>query len=119
MDAIDVRYAMDALGLPAARILPLSMSGFDEALAQPSVCIGVRLHAGIRALQRGRQAVIVAIDNRAREMVRDFALPVVEYDATTRVPQWLDDAPSGDIMTGEQRAAVSVFMDALAQMVAG
>ncbi len=39
--------------------------------------VGNRLHAGIRALQRGRRSIIVAIDNRAREMGRDFGLPTV------------------------------------------
>jgi polysaccharide pyruvyl transferase WcaK-like protein len=39
--------------------------------------VGNRLHAGIRALQRGRRAIIVEIDNRAREMGRDFGLPTV------------------------------------------
>jgi len=39
--------------------------------------VGNRLHAGIRALQRGRRSIIVAIDNRAREMGNDFGLPTV------------------------------------------
>jgi polysaccharide pyruvyl transferase WcaK-like protein len=40
--------------------------------------VGNRLHAGIRALQKGRRAIIVEIDNRAREMGRDFGIPTVE-----------------------------------------
>jgi len=40
--------------------------------------IGVRLHAGIRAIQQGRRSVILEIDNRAREMGRNFGLPTVE-----------------------------------------
>jgi polysaccharide pyruvyl transferase WcaK-like protein len=39
--------------------------------------VGNRLHAGIRALQRGRRTIIVEIDNRAREMGKDFGLPTV------------------------------------------
>ena len=39
--------------------------------------VGNRLHAGIRALQHGRRAMIVEIDNRAREMGADFGLPTV------------------------------------------
>jgi hypothetical protein len=35
------------------------------------------LAAGRRALQRGRRSLIVAIDNRAREMSRDFGVPTV------------------------------------------
>jgi polysaccharide pyruvyl transferase WcaK-like protein len=40
--------------------------------------VGNRLHAGIRALQKGHRAIIVEIDNRAREMGRDFGVPTVE-----------------------------------------
>ena len=40
--------------------------------------IGTRLHAGIRALQSKKRAVIIGIDNRALEMHKDFNLPVVE-----------------------------------------
>jgi polysaccharide pyruvyl transferase WcaK-like protein len=39
--------------------------------------VGTRLHAGIRALQKGRRSLIVEIDNRAREMGSDFGLPTV------------------------------------------
>ena len=39
--------------------------------------VGNRLHAGIRALQRGRRSIIVEIDNRALEMGADFGLPTV------------------------------------------
>jgi hypothetical protein len=50
--------------------------------------VGNRLHAGIRALQRGRRSIIVAIDNRAREMGRDFGLPTVgrtEFESLERM----------------------------------
>jgi polysaccharide pyruvyl transferase WcaK-like protein len=40
-------------------------------------CVGTRLHAGIRALQRKRRAIILGVDNRAEEMGHDFDLPVV------------------------------------------
>jgi polysaccharide pyruvyl transferase WcaK-like protein len=63
--------------------------------------VGNRLHAGIRALQKGRRAIIVEIDNRAREMGQDFAVPTVErtnferlehlirepFEVTVRLPQ--------------------------------
>ncbi|MGN0802212.1 MAG: polysaccharide pyruvyl transferase family protein [Candidatus Faecivicinus sp.] len=42
--------------------------------------VGTRLHAGIRALQRGKRAMIIAVDNRAVEKKRDFNLPVIERE---------------------------------------
>ncbi|NYI11505.1 polysaccharide pyruvyl transferase WcaK-like protein [Nocardioides marinus] len=44
---------------------------------------GTRLHAGVRALQRGCSAAVLAIDNRAREISRDTGLQVVMPDGIT------------------------------------
>jgi polysaccharide pyruvyl transferase WcaK-like protein len=52
--------------------------------------VGIRLHAGIRALQRGRRSIIVAIDNRAREMSRDFGLPTVGRTEFDELGQMID-----------------------------
>ena len=56
-----------------------SVAALDAVLASDADVdyVGNRLHAGIRALQKGRRAIIVAIDNRAREMGNDFGLPTV------------------------------------------
>lgn len=40
-------------------------------------CVGTRLHAGIRALAKGRRTIIIGVDNRAAEMSASFALPVL------------------------------------------
>lgn len=40
--------------------------------------VGTRLHAGMRALQMKRRAIIIGVDNRAVEKRRDFNLQVVE-----------------------------------------
>lgn len=42
--------------------------------------VGTRLHAGIRAMQYKRRSIILAIDNRAREMGKDYNINVVERD---------------------------------------
>ncbi|GAB3005814.1 hypothetical protein GCM10027051_01010 [Niabella terrae] len=39
--------------------------------------IGTRLHGGIRALQKGRRAIIIGVDNRAIEKQKDFNLNVI------------------------------------------
>ncbi|MXO60736.1 polysaccharide pyruvyl transferase family protein [Altererythrobacter salegens] len=60
-------------------IIEPSLAAYDELLtsARDLDYVGNRLHGGIRAMQKGRRAIIVAIDNRAQEMGRDFALPIV------------------------------------------
>ena len=56
-----------------------SLAAYDRLLEQHDSLdyVGNRLHGGIRALQKGRRAVIVEVDNRATEMGRDFDLPTV------------------------------------------
>jgi polysaccharide pyruvyl transferase WcaK-like protein len=74
----DLAY-FKSLGVEGIGILPPSLAAFDSALeAAGTDFAGTRLHAGIRALQKGRRALIVSVDNRAREMGRDFGLPVLE-----------------------------------------
>jgi len=59
--------------------LPAGLPALDKALSDSCTdFLGTRLHAGIRALQHGRRATIVAIDNRAQEIARDTNLPVIQ-----------------------------------------
>jgi polysaccharide pyruvyl transferase WcaK-like protein len=64
---------------PALLFVNPNLGALDAALSSNIEIdyVGNRLHAGIRALQQGRRAIIVEIDNRAREMGRDFGLPTV------------------------------------------
>ncbi|MBK1440516.1 polysaccharide pyruvyl transferase family protein [Parapedobacter sp. ISTM3] len=55
------------------------LSAFDAFLErEPCEYVGTRLHAGIRALQKKRKAIIIGIDNRAIEMRNDIGLNVLE-----------------------------------------
>ena len=59
--------------------VPPKLAGYDRFLEQePCDYVGTRLHAGIRALQKKRRAIIIGIDNRALEMRNDIGLNVLE-----------------------------------------
>lgn len=69
---------IDSLAADIQFIAP-KLSAFDAFLEnQPCEYVGTRLHAGIRALQKKRRALIIGIDNRAIEMRNDIALNVLE-----------------------------------------
>ena len=56
-----------------------TLQAFDDLLAKTEIdYVGTRLHAGIRAIQRKRRALIIAIDNRATEMAKDFSINTIE-----------------------------------------
>jgi polysaccharide pyruvyl transferase WcaK-like protein len=76
----DLEY-FKSLGVRNVALVPPSLEAFDAELSNNGTdFVGTRLHAGIRALQKGRAALILSVDNRAREMGKDFGLPVLERE---------------------------------------
>lgn len=72
---------VDAICNGNAQILDPNLQSFDRALATVDAdYVGTRLHAGIRAMQHKRRSIIVAVDNRALEINKDFNIPIVQRD---------------------------------------
>ncbi len=75
------REYFDSLDLPAGAIelIPPKLSAYDQLLMSEEVdYIGTRLHAGVRALQHRRRALILGIDNRALEIGKNIGLNVCD-----------------------------------------
>lgn len=51
--------------------------------------VGTRLHAGVRAMQKGRRSIILSIDNRAREMGKDYNLNVIERNDIDKLEEYI------------------------------
>ncbi|WP_111432133.1 polysaccharide pyruvyl transferase family protein [Rhodobacteraceae bacterium DSL-40] len=79
----DMAYVSQLSNGRAALLAP-TLEAYDELLeADPSLdYLGIRLHAGIRALQKGVRSYIVSIDNRAAEISKDTNLPIVSRGAS-------------------------------------
>lgn len=77
----DIEY-LRRLRLPEnTELLPATMSAYEHVLRANDVdYVGTRLHGGVKALQNKRRSLILAIDNRAREMGNDFGLPVLDRE---------------------------------------
>lgn len=68
---------LDSKLLGGLSIIPPQLSRYDQVLLDTDCdYIGTRLHAGIRALQKGRRSLILAVDNRAIEISKDTKLNV-------------------------------------------
>ena len=50
----------------------------SQELLETIFYVGTRLHAGIHALNQKVRTIILAVDNRATEMGKDFNLPVIQ-----------------------------------------
>lgn len=73
------------------KVLPATTQAYTRFLENEDVdFVGTRLHGGIRALQKGRRALILAIDNRAAEIHKDTSLPVLQRTDIAGIAAWLD-----------------------------
>lgn len=66
------------------RMAGVGLATLDHELSTADEYVGTRLHAGVRALQIGVPAVVIAVDNRATEIARDTALPVIPRGSVNR-----------------------------------
>lgn len=68
-----------------------NLTAYDKFLASTDVdFIGTRLHGGIRALQHKRRALILEVDNRAKEMGKDTNLPTCDRGDLDKISQMID-----------------------------
>ncbi|MEM3610049.1 MAG: polysaccharide pyruvyl transferase family protein [Candidatus Anstonellales archaeon] len=69
------------VGRDSIKILHPNLIDFDIFLSSNEVdYIGLRVHAGIRALQHMKRTLIIAIDHRALSWSEEFGLPVLPRD---------------------------------------
>lgn len=75
--AIDYSYIKSLC--PEAIQIPSELSDLEKFLDihKNIDYIGTRLHGGIKCLQYKKRSIIIAIDNRAIEMKKDFNLPII------------------------------------------
>ncbi|WP_161784553.1 polysaccharide pyruvyl transferase family protein [Clavibacter michiganensis] len=93
----DRRYIEQLVGAEAAFVEP-SLAAFDAALDEPGTAyVGLRLHGGIRAMQRGVPSLILSIDNRAREISRSVGLHAPSRNSFRDVRESLESGQVVDI----------------------
>ena len=66
-----------------------SLNALDKALSEDVDYIGTRLHAGVRALQKKKRSLILAVDNRAIEISKDTHLPVIPRNDFSSLKDWI------------------------------
>ncbi len=72
--------------------IPGLLQRYDQFLEENEDAdfVGTRLHAGIRAMQKCRRAIIIGIDNRAMEMKKDYGLPVLERENIDALAEYIN-----------------------------
>ncbi len=93
----DLQYFRRLKNTEGIEILPPSLEVYDKKLSEDDLdYVGTRLHGGIYAMRHRKRAIIIAIDERAREISRSNHLNLIEID---RVPEELETMIQSDIVT--------------------
>ena len=95
----DINY-YEELGanLPNLFFIPPTIEAYNRILDTGEVdYIGTRLHAGARALQKKVRTLILAVDNRAKEIGKDINLNVIDQKDYTKIESFIDEEYITDI----------------------
>lgn len=79
------------------KLVPSNLTAYDAILEKDVDYIGTRLHAGIRALQKKKRTIIIAIDNRAKEKQKDFNLKCIDCNELEGLSQVINSSFSTQI----------------------
>lgn len=76
----DWEYLKDLGYAEKVSVIPATLKAYEKVLLEDIDYIGTRLHGGIHALNYGKRSLILAVDNRAKEIAKDTNLPVVDRE---------------------------------------
>ena len=83
----DDEYLHSFRNIEGIKVLPASKSAYDEFLKKNQTdYVGTRLHGGIYAMRHGRRAIIIAIDERAREINMNNHINCVDKKEINQLP---------------------------------
>ena len=89
--AWDYDYFKQFNHVDAIKVLPPSKDAYDQFLTQNETdYVGTRLHGGIYAMRHGRRTIIIAIDERAREIHKGNHLNCIEKDEIDKLPSLIN-----------------------------
>ena len=77
----DLQYLNEITNVADIHLISPSLEAYKTFLEENDVdYIGTRLHAGIFAMQMKKRAIIIIVDNRARDMKKTYQLNCIERD---------------------------------------
>ncbi len=87
---LDYKYIngiLGGLGVDNVEVIRADLKCYDDLLENnPSIdYVGTRLHAGVRALQKGIRSIIIEVDNRASEKAKSFDIVTVSRNDFDRL----------------------------------
>jgi len=103
----DFNYFQSLAHIQEINILPANKVAYDAFLSKNEVdYVGTRLHGGIYAMRHGRRAIIIAIDERAREINKANHLNCIDVKDINQLPE---------LISSEFETRVVMDFDAIAK----
>lgn len=87
----DWEYLNKFSNIENIKIIPPTIEDYSNLLKQDDLdYVGTRLHAGVYAMRHAKRAIIIVIDERAREINKSNNLNCIEKDAIQSLPQYIN-----------------------------
>lgn len=87
----DWKYLTELTDSSFIKIIPPNLDDYTAFLEKNDTdFVGTRLHGGIRALQKCKRSLIIGIDNRAIELNKNFAIPVLDEKQITELEECIN-----------------------------
>lgn len=87
----DEEYFNEFDNIEEIKLIPPSLEAYEEVLNKNSIdFVGTRLHAGMYAMQHKKRTIILAIDNRVRDMKETYNLNTIERDDIDKLDDYLN-----------------------------
>ena len=87
----DFEYLHHFNNVEKIKILSANKAAYDEYLTRNDTdYVGTRLHGGIYAMRHGRRAIIISIDERAREMNKANHLNCIDISRISQLPDMIN-----------------------------
>lgn len=95
----DYEYLHQFIHVDGIKILPASKKAYDEFLTDNVTdYVGTRLHGGVYAMRHGRRAIIIAIDERAREINASNHLNCIDINELSSLPDFVNSVIETRVM---------------------
>lgn len=98
----DLEYLSQLTDIKDINLIAPSLKAYQKYLLENETdYVGTRLHAGIYAMQFQKRAIIVIVDNRARDMQRTYQLNCVERKDVDKLNAYINSKILTDIKLDE------------------
>ena len=95
----DMEYFETLNNTEEIEIVNPTLESFKEKLQEESIeYVGTRLHAGIYAMQNEKRSIILAIDNRSRDMSKTYNLNIIDINDITKLEEKINSEFKTDIV---------------------